>query len=297
MLAIAAGLTVPSLAAAQTTPAPPADPQQGTPQANTSPAQQQPESGATATNAVPDNSTADVVVTGIRASLERSIAIKRESTGVVDAISAEDIGKFPDTNLAESLQRVTGVSIDRRNGEGAEVTVRGFGPQYNLVTLNGRQLAASDQDPVGGGESADFGRNTTRSFDFSNLASEGVKTLEVYKTGRAAIPSGGIGSTINVVTRRPLDARDSGLNGSIGAKADYDTSTDDCVSCDAHVTPEVSGLASWSNENQTFGVSLYGSYQKRNFSNIAATVQGWNITSYAQFIDPASGNVNAATKI
>eukprot|EP01035_Chromulina_nebulosa_P046446 gene46446-62921_t len=81
----------------------------------------------------------EVVVTGIRASLERSIAIKRDSTGIVDAISAEDIGKFPDTNLAESLQRITGVSINRRNGEGADVTVRGFGPQYNLVTLNGRK--------------------------------------------------------------------------------------------------------------------------------------------------------------
>ena len=83
----------------------------------------------------------EVVVTGIRASLERSIAIKRDSTGVVDAISSEDIGKFPDTNLAESLQRITGVSINRVNGEGSTVTVRGFGPQYNLVTLNGRQLA------------------------------------------------------------------------------------------------------------------------------------------------------------
>jgi len=90
----------------------------------------------------------EVVVTGIRASLERSIAIKRDAVGVVDAISSEDIGKFPDTNLAESLQRITGVSINRRNGEGAEVTVRGFGPDYNLVTLNGRQLAASDQTSV-----------------------------------------------------------------------------------------------------------------------------------------------------
>ena len=106
----------------------------------------------------------EVVVTGIRASLERSIAIKRDAVGVVDAISSEDIGKFPDTNLAESLQRITGVSINRRNGEGAEVTVRGFGPDYNLVTLNGRQLAASDQTSVGGEN--DFTRSTGRSFDF-----------------------------------------------------------------------------------------------------------------------------------
>ena len=265
--------------------------------------------GAEATNAQPAAVTSgtaqatpqapgdEIVVTGIRASLERSIAIKRDSTGVVDAISAEDIGKFPDTNLAESLQRITGVSINRRNGEGAEVTVRGFGPQYNLVTLNGRQLAASDQTTVGGDETSDFSRNTSRSFDFSNLASEGVKTLEVYKTGRAAIPTGGIGATINVVTRRPLDARESGFNGAIGAKANYDTSVDDCIKCGAKVTPEASGLASWSNPDQTFGASLFGSYQKRNFSSIAATSQGWNITTLAQFLDPTSGNVNAATKI
>ena len=86
------------------------------------------------------NTVDQVIITGIRASLERSIAIKRDNSGVVDAISAEDMGKFPDTNLAESLQRITGVSIDRTNGEGSQVTVRGFGPSFNLVTLNGRSM-------------------------------------------------------------------------------------------------------------------------------------------------------------
>ena len=79
-----------------------------------------------------------IEVTGIRSSLIRAMDMKRGSQGVVDGISAEDIGKFPDTNLAESLQRITGVSIDRQNGEGSKVTVRGFGPDFNLVTLNGR---------------------------------------------------------------------------------------------------------------------------------------------------------------
>ncbi len=239
----------------------------------------------------------EIVVTGIRASLERSIAIKRDSTGIVDAISAEDIGKFPDTNLAESLQRITGVSINRRNGEGADVTVRGFSSQYNMVTLNGRQMASGNFSIVGGDGAADFARNTSRSFDFSNLASEGVKTLEVYKTGRAAVPSGGIGATINVISRRPLDAKDAGFTGTIGAKANYDTSSDDCISCGDPVTPEVSGLASWSNPDRTFGVSVFGSYQKRNFSNVNATAQGWNITTLAEFLDPASGNVRNTTVI
>src|SRR5690606_829335 len=74
----------------------------------------------------------EIVVTGIKGSLQRAMDIKRDAKGVVDAISAEDIGKFPDTNLAESLQRITGVSIDRVNGEGSKVTVRGFGPDFNM---------------------------------------------------------------------------------------------------------------------------------------------------------------------
>src|SRR5262245_38310262 len=85
----------------------------------------------------------EVVVTGIRRSLETSMQVKRDGQGVVDGIVAEDIGKFPDTNLAESLQRISGVSIDRSIGEGARVTVRGVGPDFNLVLLNGRQMPGS----------------------------------------------------------------------------------------------------------------------------------------------------------
>ena len=92
-----------------------------------------------------------IQVSGIRGSLVKSMDIKRQSAGVVDAITSEDIGKFPDTNLAESLQRITGVSIDRSNGEGSKITVRGFGPEFNLVTLNNRQM------PTTGGRSFDFG--------------------------------------------------------------------------------------------------------------------------------------------
>ena len=85
----------------------------------------------------------EVVVTGIRGALEKAMDIKREAVGVVDAISAEDMGKFPDTNLAESLQRITGVSIDRSNGEGSKITVRGFGGDNNMITLNGRMMPAA----------------------------------------------------------------------------------------------------------------------------------------------------------
>ncbi|MBC9033416.1 TonB-dependent receptor [Sphingomonas sp. JC676] len=258
VIAVAACMLVPGIAFAQT---------------ETAPAAQE------------DQNADDIVVTGIRASLERSIAIKREQSGVVDAISAEDIGKFPDTNLAESLQRIPGVSINRTNGEGSLVTVRGFGPTYNLVTLNGRQLATANVAVVGGDENSDGAQGTSRSFDFSNLATEGVRTLEVYKTGRAGIPSGGIGATINVVTRRPLDDNgQSGFSGSIGAKAVYDTSVNDCLDCGSKVTPEVSGVLSWSDPEKRFGVSLFGSYQKRNYTSISATSNNWNIIPYSTFL-------------
>ncbi|WNO54029.1 TonB-dependent receptor [Stakelama saccharophila] len=242
------------------------------------------QSGASATPQEAETPPNEIVVTGIRASLERSIAIKRNSSGVVDAIAAEDIGKFPDANLAESLQRITGVAIDRTNGEGSLVTVRGFGPQYNLVTLNGRTLASSNVGVVGGDENADFAQGASRSFDFSNLASEGVRTLEVYKTGRAAIPSGGIGATINIVSRKPLDTGDTGLTGSIGAKAVYDTSVDGCLDCGSHITPEVSGVLSWADPSDTFGIGLFGSYQKRNFTSVSATSNAWNIQPYSEFL-------------
>src|SRR5688500_11923431 len=146
----------------------------------------------------------EVVVTGMRASLESAMDTKRDAIGVVDAISAEDIGKFPDTNLAESLQRVTGISIDRRNGEGALVTARGFGPQFNLVTLNGRQMPGADA--YGDGNSIISGQGAgNRSFNFANLSSESISAVQVYKTGRADIATGGIGAVVDIKTARPLD--------------------------------------------------------------------------------------------
>lgn len=201
----------------------------------------------------------EIVVTGIRASLRESMDIKRDSYGVVDAISAEEMGKFPDTNLAESLQRITGVSIDRSNGEGQFVTVRGFGPEYNLVTLNGRQMPTAT---LGDGASPP----ASRSFDFANLASEGIAAVEVYKTGRASVPSGGIGSTINIRTPRPLDK--PGTRGSISAKAVYDTSRNE-----GHpVTPEVSGIFSTSLADDRIGFLVSGSYQRRKASVNSASV-------------------------
>src|SRR4051812_13000975 len=229
----------------------------------------------------------EVVVTGIRGSLKQSMEIKRDATGVVDAISSEDIGKFPDTNLAESLQRITGVSIDRVNGEGGSVTVRGFGPNFNLVTLNGRQLPASSVGTVTGNPTTVGAQGTSRSFDFSTLASEGVSGLEVYKTGNAAVPSGGIGATINIKTIKPLE---SGTRASIGAKAVYDQGADN------EVTPELSGLMSWANDGQTFGVSAFASYQDRKSSVRGISVEQYQFLNYSPTLPnflPGSQVVNA----
>src|SRR5574343_934546 len=168
-------------------------------------AAQQPGAGPTPSSSVPQalastTQLETVVVTGIRRALETSLNLKRSSSGLVDGIVAEDIGKFPDTNLAESLSRISGVSIDRANGEGTRITVRGMGPDFNLVLLNGRQMP---------GASLDGSAPSSRSFDFSNLASDGVAALEVYKTSRASSPTGGMGATINVRTPRPLDTKET----------------------------------------------------------------------------------------
>ena len=232
----------------------------GNPGPSTTPAQST-DTTTTQSTGVTDGTDAsgDIVVTGIRASLRQSIDLKRNAQGIVDAISAEDIGKFPDTNLAESLQRITGVSIDRSNGEGQFVTVRGFGPEYNLVTLNGRQLATST---IGDGNSAPV----SRSFDFANLASEGVAALEVYKSGRATVPSGGIGSTINIRTPRPFDK--SGLRGSLSARGVVDTSQNG----HKDITPEVSGIISDTFADDKIGVLILGSFQERHFSANSANI-------------------------
>ena len=219
-------------------------------------AQTAPDAGVTS-----DEPVDEIVVSGIRASLEKSLSIKRDGQGVVDAISAEDIGKFPDTNLAESLQRITGVSIDRSNGEGSKVTVRGFGPDFNLVLLNGRQMPAS-------GLGSCCEAPASRSFDFANLASEGIAAVEVYKSGRASLPTGGIGSVINIKTPRPLSR--PGLQGSIAGKMVFDTSG----FSGTKTSPEVSGIISNTFADDRIGILVSGSYQRRKSAQ-AQFNAGW----------------------
>ena len=204
----------------------------------------------------------EIVTVGIRGSLRASADIKRQSSGVVDAISAEDIGNFPDTNLAESLQRITGVSIDRERGEGSRVTVRGFGPDFNLVLLNGRQMPSS-------GVGNAFGNGTSRSFDFGNLASEGVSSVEVYKTGQADVPTGGIGATLNIKTTRPLDGQDMAATFAVSGM--YDDSRID----GAEFKPEISALWSQKFADDTFGISISAIHQERASGAARAIVGGY----------------------
>ena len=121
----------------------------------------------------------EVVVTGIKSSLKDAIEIKRKNVGVVDALTAEDLGKFPDGNLAEALSRLVGVTTERSNDEGTKVTVRGLGPEFNLVTLNGRTMPTVPPQYGGG-----------RSFNFGDISSHGVAAVEVYKSANAVLPSG-----------------------------------------------------------------------------------------------------------
>ncbi|HEX9173994.1 MAG TPA: TonB-dependent receptor [Telluria sp.] len=223
-------------------------------------------SASTSADTAAEPAVQQVVVTGLRNSMISSMNLKRTSDGIVDGIVAADIGKFPDTNLAESLQRISGVSIDRSIGEGSKVTVRGVGPDFNMVLLNGRQMPTSNLGDLNG-----------RAFDFANLASEAISQIQVYKSSRAETPTGGIGATLNVMTARPLDR--PGMQASIGIKGVYDTSAGNLpadVKSGSSVTPELSGIYSNTFADGKFGVAISASYQERNLGyNQAAVSSGW----------------------
>ena len=238
----------------------------------------------------------EVVVTGLRRSLKESMDTKRDAIGVVDSINAEDIGKFPDTNLSEALQRITGISINRVAGEGALVTARGFGSRYNMITLNGRMMPAADAFANGGGDRTESSGGTTRSFNFANLAAESISAVEVYKTSRADIATGGIGATIDVKTDRPLSNDSPGFKANLGAKAVKDSTNR--VGND--ITPELSGIFSFVNDSRVFGVSLSASRQKRDSGSFSADVNDWRIqqwvtpgTAGAMELDPGAPVTNA----
>lgn len=221
---------------------------------------------ASAPTLAQDEATDEIVVRGIRSSLQQSLDTKRNADTLVDAVTAEDIGKFPDKNVAESLSRVPGVVINREFGEGERVALRGLAPNQTKTLLNGHSVATADWfvlDQL----------SATRNFNYLVLPSEIVGQLQVHKSPRADMEEGGIGGTVNVITRKPLDLKP--FEAALAAEAAYTERSDS-------VDPQVSGILSWKNQAETFGILAAGVFQQRDIRR-----DGFEILGYDPGLDPA----------
>jgi TonB-dependent receptor len=218
-----------------------------------------PEDAPVATASVDDNTIEELVVTGgFASSLARALGDKRKAANVIDAISAEDIGKFPSNNIAEALQRVPGVAITRDRGEGLFVRVRGLGPNFQIVTLNGRSAAVNENMRDSG--------QSGRQFRFDTLPSELVAGVEVGKTPLASLDEGAIGGVINVKTFRPLD---------LGQNTIAASATASHPELAGKTDPRVSGLISWVNQDKSFGALLALVYDQRTLRQDRVTGVSW----------------------
>jgi TonB-dependent receptor len=228
--------------------------------------------------AAQDQSTGEVVVvTGIRGSLQRSLDVKRESLGIVDAISSEDIGKFPDTNLAQAMMRIPGVTVTRQsstmggtggvstNGEATEITVRGFGPTFNQTLFDGRQVATGTGD---------------RAFDFSSVTSDFVGRIDVQKTPDSSLSSGAIGATINVKFPKPFDNPGLVVAGSFSGSMSPEN---------GKISPNGDFLLSDTFFNDKFGILVAGSYSDIKTRQNHINVQGWEGTTAGKFASTVAG--------
>lgn len=215
-----------------------------------------------------------VVVTGYRASVEKALDIKRGEAGVVDAIVAEDIGKFPDLNLAESLQRIPGVVITREAGEGRNISVRGLGPDFTRVRINGMEALTT----VGAGDQSG-GTNRGRGFDFNVFASDLFSQLMVRKTASADVEEGSLGATVDLRTARPFDY--DGFTFAASGQAGYNAMAE-------KADPRMAALISNTFADGTFGALLSVAYSERQ-----ALEEGSNTGRWAN--GPSNGNFNAAS--
>lgn len=200
----------------------------------------------------------EIVVTGFRSSLQQALNIKRNEAGAVDAILAEDMADFPDQNLAEAIQRLPGVTIDRVNGQGTTISVRGLGSDFTRTRINGLEAQAAN------------GGSRSRSFDFSMFASELFNSIKVRKTQSAEIEEGSLGATVDLQTGRPLDFHESGFRSALSAQASYNDLSETTI-------PRLAGLLSWSNEDQTFGALISVAYSER-----APVLGSFNTTRWQQ---------------
>lgn len=199
-----------------------------------------------------------VVVTGFRESLEKALDMKRQALDSSDTILAEDIGKFPDMNVSESLQRLPGVSLNRESGEGREVTVRGLGAQFTRVLINGIEaqstVGSQDVDTSNPGSGAG-GTNRGRGFDFNVFASDLFSGLTVHKSNSADMEEGSLGATVDLHTAHPFDYQ--GFVFTSSAQAEYQDLA-------GSVTPRVAALVSDTFDGGRFGVLVSGAYQTNN---------------------------------
>ena len=198
-----------------------------------------------------------VTVTGYRASLEKSQIVKRSANAIVDAISAEDIGKFPDINAAESLSHLPGITVDRQFGEGEKVSINGTDPALNRVLINGQTIASGDW----GGNPTD---TSGRTFNYTLLSPEIIGLMEVYKTPEARIDEGSIGGTVIVHTRRPLDLPKNTFRGSLGYS--YNDRSEEG-------NPRASALWSWKNDAEDLGFLISATHDKQSISR--AGIEYW----------------------
>lgn len=223
-----------------------------------------------------------VVVTGVRASLESALNAKRNDNGIVDVIKAEDMGKFPDTNLAESLQRVPGVVIDRDAGEGRAITVRGLGQDFTRVRINGIEALATT-----GGTDSSGGANRSRGFDFNVFASELFNTVTVRKSSTADVEEGSLGATVDLQTTRPFDLK--GFNAMVSAKEGYNDMS-------KTTSPRAAFLLSTTNEDRTFGALISGAFSKRRlYEEGFSTVRWDNGASSGGWCAPTGVTANPTT--
>lgn len=191
-----------------------------------------------------DDTLEEVVVTGsFRDSLKNALNLKRNSTGSTDSIVAEDIGDFPDNNLADAMQRIPGVNIDRVGGEGKQISVRGLSADFSRVRINGMETIA-----------AGYG-NKGRAFDFNIFASELFSRIDVKKSQSAEMEEGSLGATIDLFTARPLDS--DGNTYSVGYTQGFN---DRSESSD----PRITALANMVNDEGTLGASISVAYSERS---------------------------------
>lgn len=201
----------------------------------------------------------DIVVTGFRASLDAALNVKRDSIAAVDAIVAEDIAKFPDQNLAESLQRIPGISIQRDGGEGRAITVRGLGSQFTRVRVNGLETITTSHD----GASA----NRDRAFDFNVFASELFSSIVVHKTASADLDEGSLGAVVDLNTGNPLKGKE-GFTFAGSAVATYNDLSKDWG-------PRFAGLIGWKSPDGTLGASVSAAYQQTRVNEIGNNTVRW----------------------